>query len=121
MIGQSTENLIDPNKMSHILSALLSRQSGLRVKRVNNFPAEAVHYQKDAQSHPKVLMYRHRLHLELEGTFYQVSNYLKMIENLQERLYWDEMDFTMGNYPKGILLLNVHTLSMSKDLIGVYD
>lgn len=120
-IGESTANLIAPEKMSQILGYLLSRQSGMAVKTVKNFPAEPISFQKDQESEPQVLMYRHRLKMELEGTYFQVTGYLKMIEGLKERLYWDDMSFKIQTYPKGLLTLNVHTLSLSKELIGVYE
>lgn len=121
LIGESTENLIAPKKMSQVLGYLLSRQSGMGVKSVKNYPAEPISFKQDEESEPQVMMYRHRLTLELEGTFFQVSGYLKMIENLKERLYWDDMSFSVQEYPKGNFVLEVHTLSMSKELIGVYQ
>ena len=121
IIGESTQNLIEPKKMSQVLGYLLSKQSGMGVKSVKNHPAEPVSFQKDEESKPEVLMYRHRLELGLEGTFFQVAGYLKMIEGLEERLYWDRMEFSIDQYPKGEFVLDVHTLSMSKELIGVYE
>lgn len=120
-IGASTENLIAPKKMSQVLGYLLSRQSGMAVKSVRNIPAEPIAFKVSEEDEPKVLMYRHRLIMELEGTYFQVAGYLKMIEGLKERLYWDDMSFVIGDYPTGLLTLEVHTLSMSKELIGVYE
>lgn len=121
IIGESTEGLIQPKKMSQVLGYLLSRQSGMGVKAVKNYPAEPVSFKKDEESEPEVLMYKHRLTLQLEGTFFQVAGYLKMIEGLKERLYWNDMKFTIKQYPKGEFTLEVHTLSMSKELIGIYE
>lgn len=120
-IGASTENLIAPGKMSQVLGYLLSRQSGMNVKSVKNFPAEPVSFQGENSKKPNVLMYRHRLTLELEGSYFQVAGYLKMIEGMKEKLYWDDMRFIVKEYPTGTLTLDVHTLSMSKELIGVYE
>lgn len=120
-IGASTENLIAPKKMSQVLGYLLSRQSGMAVKSVRNIPAEPIAFKVSDEEEPEVLMYRHRLKLELEGTYFQVAGYLRMIEGLQERLYWDDMSFVIKDYPTGLLTLDVHTLSMSKELIGVYE
>jgi len=121
IIGESTESLIAPKKMAQVLGYLLSRQSGMGVKSVKNYPADPVSFKKDEESDAEVLMYRHRLTLELEGTFFQVAGYLKMIEGLKERLFWDDMEFSIKRYPKGSFTLDVHTLSMSKELIGVYE
>ncbi|PIE41055.1 MAG: hypothetical protein CSA49_05330 [Gammaproteobacteria bacterium] len=121
LIGESTQGLIRPEKMSQVLGYLLSRQSGMEVKVIKNFPAEPVSFKKSEQDKPEVLMYRHRLVLKFKGSYYQVVNYLKMIEGLKERLYWDDMKFSMKRYPKGEFLLEVHTLSMSRELIGIYE
>ncbi|PIE44071.1 MAG: hypothetical protein CSA50_02065 [Gammaproteobacteria bacterium] len=121
LIGKSTQGLIEPKKMSQVLGYLLSKQSGMAIKSVKNYPAEPVSFKENEQAEPEVLMYRHRLELQLEGTFFQVVGYLKMIEALTERLYWNDMKFTMKQYPKGRLLLEVHTLSISKELIQIYE
>ncbi len=65
-------------------------------------------------------MFRHRLTLELEGSYYDIQRYFDKVEALAEQLYWDEMHYTITEYPRGILELHVHTLSTSEDLIGVY-
>ena len=66
------------------------------------------------------MLYRHHLELELEGSYFDVLKYFEKVEGLAEQLYWDEMHFTMEEYPLGILRLEVHTLSTSEELIGVY-
>ena len=121
IIGEATENLIDPKKMSQVLGYLLSRQSGMNVRSVKNIPAEPVSFKNREEDEPQVLMYRHKMNLKLEGTYFQVTGYLKMIEGMKERLFWDDMTFKIEDYPKGVLELNVHTLSMSKELIGIYE
>ncbi|MCG8316235.1 MAG: hypothetical protein MI976_23740 [Pseudomonadales bacterium] len=121
VIGEATQNLIDPKRMSQVLGYLLSRQSGMHVRSVKNMPAEPVSFRRSEEDEPEVLMYRHKMNLKLEGTYFQVTGYLKMIEGMKERLFWDDMTFKIEDYPRGVLELNVHTLSMSKELIGIYE
>jgi len=65
-------------------------------------------------------LYQHRIQLELEGKYDQVSKYLAQVEALPEKVFWQNLAFQMDNYPVGRLSLEVYTLSTSKDLIGVY-
>ena len=65
-------------------------------------------------------LFKHDLALSLEGTYSQVQNYLMNVEKLAVQIYWDDMSFEIKQYPIGVLELGVHTLSTSRELIGVY-
>ena len=117
-ITTETTRLIDPEKMPRLLGHLLSRQSKLTVNNVKNTSADSIYF--DEEETQDSGLYKHDLTLVLEGTYSQVQNYLKTVEEMAEQIYWDDMSFEIKEYPMGILRLGVHTLSTSKELIGVY-
>lgn len=118
VIKNETKRLIDPQKMPEILGYLLSRQSALKISSVKSASGEPIYF--DAERKKPSGLFKHDLTMSLEGTYYQVQSYLKNIEEMAEQVYWDDMTFTSKKYPIGALELNVHTLSTSKELIGVY-
>ena len=118
IIKSETKRLIDPQKMPKILGYLLSRQSALKINSVKSASGEPIYF--DAERKKPSGLFKHDLTMSLEGTYYQVQSYLKNIEEMAEQVYWDDMTFVSKKYPIGVLNLNVHTLSTSKELIGVY-
>ena len=111
-----TDKLIEPAQMSDVLASLLNKDSGLKLTSVRNLTAEPVRIGSAAGAE----LYQHRIQLELEGKYDQVSKYLAQVEALPEKVFWQNLAFQMDNYPVGRLSLEVYTLSTSKDLIGVY-
>jgi len=118
VIKRETKRLIDPKDMTKLLGYLLSRQSKLKIDNVKSVSGETIYF--DEEEKVSSGLFRHSLTLSLEGTYLQVKNYLKKVEELAEEIYWDDMTFESKLYPIGTLELNVHTLSTSKELIGVY-
>ncbi len=59
--------------------------------------------------------------MRLEGSFFQVQNYLQSIEQLPSRMIWDDLTFEVEKHPNGQLQLAVHTLSTREELIRVAD
>lgn len=111
-----TDKLIEPAQMSDVLASLLNKDSGLKLTSVRNLTAQPVRIGSAAGAE----LYQHRIQLELEGKYDQVSKYLAQVEALPEKVFWQNLAFQMDNYPVGRLSLEVYTLSTSKDLIGVY-
>lgn len=117
-IARITDGMIAPEKMPALLGELLSERSGLKVQSIKTFPARQL-LTAEQGSDEAPAIYRHDLELRLQGSFGQVQRYLESIESLQETLVWDVLDFTMEQYPRGELLLAVHTLSAREELIRV--
>lgn len=117
-IARITDGMIAPEKMPALLGELLSERSGLKVQSIKTFPArQLLTTEQGGDEAPAV--YRHDLELRLQGSFDQVQRYLESIEALPQTLVWDVLDFTMERYPRGELLLAVHTLSAREELIRV--
>lgn len=117
-IARITDGMIAPELMPSLLGELLSERSGLKVHSIKSSPAkQLLSADKDDRSAPAI--YRHDLEMRLEGTFEQVQRYLQSIEGLPQTLVWDELVFSVEKYPRGELLLSVHTLSAREELIRV--
>lgn len=117
-IGKITDGMIAPELMPSLLGELLSERSGLKVQSIKTIPAQQL-LTADKNNHAAPAIYRHNLELRLQGTFDQVQRYLQSIEALPQKLVWDELSFAVEKYPRGELLLAVHTLSAREELIRV--
>lgn len=53
--------------------------------------------------------------LVLKGDFFGLMGYLKRMEQLSWRLYWDSFDYTIDKYPEGIATITFYTLKPVSD------
>lgn len=118
-IRQILDEMIDPVQMPLILGELLSDQSGLRLQRVQTYPAVRLMETGEQQQPGAAAVFRHDLKLTLKGSFFQMKNYLKSVEELPQRVMVDEVNYRIDQYPDGILVVSVHTLSPREELIRV--
>jgi MSHA biogenesis protein MshJ len=119
-----TSDLIDPKQMRLVLEELIRRQSGLTLVKATNLevrplfeepaPEDAAQAAGDA---PK--LYRHTLVLTLRGRFLDCLAYLEAVERLPWHLYWARLDFATDEYPLNTVVLELHTLSLEEEWIGV--
>jgi MSHA biogenesis protein MshJ len=125
-----TSDLVDPKDMRIVLEELLRRQSGLKLVSATNLPArplvedEAVDplATKSAADKPKSKepqLYRHTLVLTLEGSYLDCLAYLQAVERLPWHLFWSRIEFKEDGYPRNAIVLELRTLSLDKEWIGV--
>lgn len=124
-----TSDLVDPKEMRLVLEELLRRQSGLKLVSATNLPAkplvegdaEPIAAKDDgAKARPKEpQLYRHTLVLTLEGSYLECLAYLQAVERLPWHLYWSRIEFKEDGYPRNAIMLELRTLSLDKEWIGV--
>lgn len=56
-------------------------------------------------------VFKHAVVIQLEGSYFDVVDYLSALENLPWKFYWAELDYRVIDYPKAIVTLEVYTLS----------
>lgn len=118
-----TVDLISPCDMAEVLRELLIRQQGLRLVHLENLapvallPSEAESVESDSEPHTN--LYRHPVRIIVSGTYLQAVAYLRDLEKLPRKLFWDELEIVVGDYPQTEISLMVYTLSHRKGWIGV--
>ena len=117
-----TIDLISPRDMAAMLRGLLIRQKGLRLAHLENFPAEDLLSEADKKQEGnddrRVHLYRHPMRIVFSGTYLQALAYLRSLERLPRKLYWDELEIVVNDHPQAEISLTVHTLSLKKEWIG---
>jgi MSHA biogenesis protein MshJ len=123
-----TSDLVDPQQMRLVLEELLRKQSGLRLVSATNLPARpvleddaedgaAAEAPRDLTAEPR--LYRHTLVLKLEGNYLDCLAYLQAVERLPWHFYWSRIEFATDEYPRNSIVLELRTLSLDEEWIGV--
>lgn len=129
-VREYTSELVSPLQMRLVLEELIRRQSGLRLLGATNLeprplfddPADAdknAGPSKDAPASDAPKLYRHALVLRVEGNYLDCLEYLRAVERLPWHLYWARFELKVGDYPNNTYSIEVRTLSLDKEWIGV--
>jgi len=135
-----TSDLVDPREMRLVLEELIRKQSGLRLLGATNLePRPLFEDSERARDADKAApaadkaalaadnaggsnapkLYRHALVLRVEGSYLDCLEYLRAVERLPWHLYWARFELKAGDYPTNTYLIEVRTLSLDKEWIGV--
>ena len=115
VLTQSSAGLISPERMLPVLGEVLGKRSGLRLIEMVNTPPDRVNSKQDAQ---QVALFKHGLELHFYGSFENVREYVRRLENMSEKVYLDEVSYQLSEYPSGEFVLKAHTLSVYEALIS---
>lgn len=102
--------LVGPDQMLPLLSELLGRQSGLRVRALQSlgqtpWPEGAA----SAAGTPR--LFRHAVELQVEGSYADLLSHLQSLEALPQRLLWGGLTLQVEQHPRALLTLRLYTLS----------
>ncbi len=114
-LGDYAAELIDPAEMAHVLEGVLERQAKLRLIRIRNLSPEALTASADTHT---ATFYKHGLEIEFEGSYFACLEYLRQIEALPWRFYWQIVELDVEEYPRNRIRLEVSTLSLDEEWIG---
>ena len=123
-----TGGLISPAQMPRVLETVLSRNTALKLERLNNLPVRPLLEEEAAKtgesagtSGSAAGVYRHGLQLVFRGSYLQMLDYLEALKAVPWNFYWDDLEVTMQRYPQAQIVITVHTLGFTPGWIGVGD
>lgn len=116
--------LVRPEEMNGVLESLLAGHAGLRLISLKTLQPQSVLGGAEAagaagQPAARFDLYRHGVELRLEGSFADLQDYLKRLEQLPQRLLWGELQYEVLVYPKAEMRLTVHTLSADRSWLAL--
>jgi len=125
-LRQMTVDLIDPATMATVLEDVLTRETDLKLIRVEALSpkplsdSKALDKNKDKRSkHALPGVYQHALQIEFQGSYLSTLNYMQELEKLSQQFYWGSVDFSVEDYPKAHVIITIKTLSLNEAWIGV--
>lgn len=134
-LATDTAALIDPPRMQQVLQDLLQQRPGLRLLALESFsaplelPAPVADGGAAADQNaaaPAPLLYRHGMRVTLEGSYFELRDYLRGIEQQSlaaggRRLFWENLDYQVGEAGPGRARITVelYTLSREAGWVGV--
>lgn len=136
-LASRSGGLIEPERMVQVIHDVLSRQHGVTLISLQNKPvtnlitaaapledgsdASAAEPTERGIEPPTVASgpYVHPVELIVEGQYLDVLQYLRALEALPWRFNWKVLELKTTTYPLNRVRIEMSTLSMDKDWIGV--
>ena len=127
--GVVERSLLPPAEMSQLLDQLLKRSRGLELLSLRSLPAVSVLQDSAGKSdgktpaasasapaaganEPAGQLYRHGIELRLAGNYLDLLHYLEQLERAAPNLIWGRLDLKSDTYPRSVITVTLHTLSM---------
>jgi MSHA biogenesis protein MshJ len=132
--GQSTR-LISAQHMRTVLQQLLASRPGLELVELKTLPQTTIDTPveraapapggaattanapgPDAQSRASgpAVIYKHGVQLAVRGRYLDLVGYLRSIEQMPVRLYWDRLEAVVEEHPLILMRITLYTVSLDK-------
>ncbi len=129
-LGQTMAQLVPPRDMSKLLELVLRRTPGLDLRKVRSLGSRPLQSGTTdsndpgmddtvVQNAPVSNVFRHGLRIEFDGDFAGTLNYLKTLEGLEWKFFWEAIDYQVGEYPISSIAITVFTISSNEHWIGL--
>lgn len=132
-LESSTDHLVSPEDMPKILETVLHKTGGLTLLNLRSlgttplvdFETEEISNNNSGKDEAKLSSenignaYRHGLRIEFQGDYLTTLNYLKQLEELEWGFFWDNFELNVNEYPKAKASVEIFTLSLKEEWIGV--
>ncbi len=136
-LESSTGSLVSPKDMPKLLETVLHKIGGLTLLNLKSLGVTPI-VENDAAAESVVKAeinnnsfeekltadnidnaYKHGLRIEITGDYLTTLSYLKRLEELEWGFYWDNFKLTVNEYPDASVAIEIFTLSLNKEWIGV--
>jgi MSHA biogenesis protein MshJ len=119
-LASQAAGMIPPQRMTQVLHDVLRREQGvklvsLRYLNTTPLPDEAQGALPPGTPRP----YLHTAEIVVQGSYLDILAYLRALEALPWRFYWRRLELTSTRYPTNEVRLEVGTVSMESQWIGL--
>jgi len=139
-IARLTTALVAPKQMVQLLENVLENDAKMKLISLINLPKEDVTFflngpkeggavadkskvkkgtTEDRNKDEEGLIYKHAFEIEMKATYESTVNYLKRIDKLPWKVFWQDLNYEAAEYPNGNLKIKIYTLSTSREVLGV--
>lgn len=101
------DDIVSPAKITHVMRDLLNQQAGLTlIAMKSKVPVRMI-----ARSAGGRDIYENNISLEFYGDYFATLDYLKNLENIPWRVFWDGLSYKVMEYPNAKITLTFHVVS----------
>jgi len=132
-LAKTATQIVHPKEMASLLEKLLKSHNGLKFVSLKNKPATPEFVkslsESDTESEAEAVadgstenvstIYRHSVVMQMEGSYHDALLYLKKLEQLPWRFFWQSVEIETSAYPNTSITLEVYTLGLREGLVGV--
>lgn len=132
MFSMSSE-LILAEHFPRLLSSMLNKQTGIKIISLVMAPteelllplAEPIASEEVVSDVPATAgepntviaqprLYKHSVTFKLESTFFELIDYIELIESMEWKIYWSELNYVVKDYPKAEIEITAYSISTSR-------
>jgi MSHA biogenesis protein MshJ len=110
--------VISAERMRAVLQQLLASRPGLELVELKTLPQSVITTGRDGSpagsAVPSAAIYKHGVQLSVRGRYLDLLAYLKSIEQMPVRLYWDKLDAVVVEHPMMLMHITLYTVSLDK-------
>ena len=126
--------LIAADKLPIVLYEVLQKSASLKFLGMQTHPVELLSFNQDVvavdsrkenrddkegQEEKRIVgVFKHAVTVSFEGDYFAVVRYLKSIEALEWKIYWQELNYNVESFPRAQITLKVFTLSTEEGTLG---
>ncbi|MEK9712942.1 MAG: hypothetical protein VW258_10285 [Thalassolituus sp.] len=114
-IRSLTDTLVAPEYMPQVLESMLQQDRSLKLMSLENSAGESVAL---GQEFADVDLFQHGVSISMEADYPALMSYLTRLDSMPWKLYWRSLDYSVEEYPKGQLHLEVYTLSTREEILS---
>lgn len=111
-------HVVPPQSMASLLEETLLGNKELRLINIQTLPVKPL-FSEDQEKGNASGLFMHPLILVFEGSYFETLNYLRRIEQLRWRFFWDELEYLVTAYPTARITVKLHTLSEKASWLDV--
>lgn len=116
-LGGLTRGLIAPEEMVQVLKQVLANTAPLQLLSLRTLPAEPLAALVPGGVLPSQI-YRHGVELQLSGGYLDLLAFLRGMEKLPWRFYWQSLELEAEDHPRLRVKLTAYTLGEEEAWIG---
>jgi len=122
-MAQIQRGLVPPERTAKLLEDVLRRSRGLQLVSLRTLPvrrfdpAGGAGTESSASQDAERQLYQHTFEMTVHGSYVELYEYLRMVEQLPWRLFWSRISVAVDKdqqQPRLVITLTVQTLSVSK-------
>jgi MSHA biogenesis protein MshJ len=132
-IRAQSAQMIEPERMGDLLKRLLAERPGVTLVGMKTIPQQVINLGPGGTEAPappaanrtagtkpaeavapqQVALYRNGMQLVLRGGFLDLLAYLREVEKLPVKIYWDKLELTVLDFPVSQMTLVVNTIGIN--------